>query len=86
MNPDRRLLQLVKQYPLPFVASVLLATLGGIMLIGQTFLLSSIIDALFLKRAALDNILNLLLLLMAWQVCCGQDSTGQAATRLIGEH
>jgi len=62
MNPDRRLLQLVKQYPLPFIASVLLATLGGIMLIGQTFLLSTIIDALFLKHAALDTLVNLLLL------------------------
>jgi len=62
MNPDRRLLQLVKQYPLPFIASILLATLGGIMLIGQTFLLSTIIDTLFLKRAAMGTIANLLAL------------------------
>lgn len=60
MNLDRRLLLLVKQYPLPFIASVVLGTLGGIMLIGQASLLSWIIDTIFLKNAGSQDILKLL--------------------------
>lgn len=60
MNLDRRLLLLAKRHPAPFVASVLLGVLGGLMLIGQAAFLSRIIDAVFLKDARLENVLKLM--------------------------
>ena len=58
MNLDRRLFLLVKQYPLPFIASVVFGALGGILLISQASLLSSIINAIFLKNTGLPDILG----------------------------
>lgn len=55
MNLDRRLLQLARQNPVPFITSVLLGVLAGIMLIGQASFLSRIIDALFLKNTGIEK-------------------------------
>ncbi len=68
MNLDLRLLRLVKQHPLPFIASVVLGTLGGIMLIGQASLLSRIIDTIFLKDAGLQDILQFLALFALFSI------------------
>lgn len=68
MNLDRRLLLLVKQHPLPFIASVVLGTLGGVMLIGQASLLSRIIDIIFLKNAELQDILQFLVLFALFSI------------------
>ena len=62
MNLDRRLFLLAKQHPIPFIASVLLGVLGGLMLIGQAALLSRVIDSIFLKNTGLETILKLMLL------------------------
>lgn len=62
MNLDRRLLLLVTRHPLPFIASVVLGTLGGVMMIGQAAVLSRIIDTMFLGDAGTGNILIPLLL------------------------
>ena len=65
MNLDRRLLQLIRQYPWPFGLSVLLGTIGGGLLIAQAFLLSRLIDAIFLKHSSLNGILSLLTMFAA---------------------
>ena len=69
MNLDRRLLLLVKQYPFPFIASVVFGVLGGAFLIGQAAILSSVISAVFLENAELTNILGLLGLFGIISVC-----------------
>ena len=68
MNLDRRLLLLAKQYPIPFIASILFGLLGGIALIGQASLLSRIIDTIFLKHTGLENILKLLFLFALFSI------------------
>lgn len=65
MNLDRRLFLLVRQYPAPFVLSVVFGALGGFLLVGQAFLLSGIVDAVFMLQKGRVDIVGMLFLFAA---------------------
>ncbi len=62
MNFDRRLLELLRRYPLPFALCVAFGTIGGGFLIAQAYLLSRIVDTLFLNRSDMDGLIRLLVI------------------------
>ncbi|ASQ90886.1 thiol reductant ABC exporter subunit CydD [Prosthecochloris sp. GSB1] len=88
MNLDRRLILLAREHPLPFAAAVLLGALGGALLIAQAALLAEVIDALFIEKSGLTEIMALLVLyaaaslLRAGSNWAGQSEANRGAIRV----
>jgi ATP-binding cassette subfamily C protein CydD len=60
MNIDRRLFQLFKEERPPFILSVISGCFAAIMLIGQAFYLSMVIDSAFIHKSSMERLLPLL--------------------------
>lgn len=58
MNIDRRLFQLLQEERAPFILSVVAGSISSVMLIGQAFWLSTIIDGAFMQKKGLGELLS----------------------------
>jgi ATP-binding cassette subfamily C protein CydD len=59
MNIDRRLFQLLKEERAPFIVSIISGCLASVMLIGQAFYLSTIIDSAFMQKSGIGKLMPL---------------------------
>lgn len=82
MRPDKRLWAELKAVQFPFGLAILLNILNGLVLIGQAYLLSQIVNRIFLKDQALSNVQNLLFGLALLAI--GRFALGWSAS--IAEH
>lgn len=58
MNIDRRLFQLLQEKRAPFILSVVAGSIASLMMIGQAFWLSTVIDGAFMQKKGLGELLS----------------------------
>lgn len=81
MNIDRRLFQLLQEERAPFILSVVAGSVSSVMLIGQAFWLSTLIDDAFMQKKVLGDLLypfGFFALFSALRMLSGWTSQGEA--------
>jgi ATP-binding cassette subfamily C protein CydD len=84
---NKRLLRLAQSARLNLTLTITLSLLGGIVLVGQAYFLSQIINGVFLQEQTLADVQSLLLILLAFSLIrAGFTWSGQASAQRVAGH
>ena len=84
---DKRLLRQAQPAQLDLILTVVLGLLGGIVLVGQAYFLSQVINRVFLEQNTLDDVQSLLLILFVLSLARAAFTWGNQVTaqRVAGQ-